>query len=72
VAWKDQVTKTSATIIDFSAYKANKRARAELSRVDVCSTAPYGAVVSFFFVWPFLAWMPFGLLYLAAAEQETS
>ncbi|MBT1516756.1 MULTISPECIES: hypothetical protein [Bradyrhizobium] len=66
------MTDTSATIIDFTAYRMNKRAAAELSRDEVYSTAPYRAVASFYFFWPFLAWIPFGLLDLPASDQEPS
>ncbi|MBT1517380.1 hypothetical protein KIP88_44545 [Bradyrhizobium sp. SRL28] len=61
---------TSATIIDFNAYRTNRRAAVELSRDDVRSSAPYSALGPFWLFWPFLAWMPFGLLNLLAAEQE--
>lgn len=72
MAWTKQVIESSATIIDFNAYKMNKRIAARQSRGTVCSTAPYDAVASYYFFWLFLAWMPFGLLRLPAAKQEPS
>ncbi|MCA6116745.1 hypothetical protein J6524_17845 [Bradyrhizobium sp. WSM 1738] len=66
------MTETSATIIDFTAYRMNKRAAADLSRDEIWLTAPYPAVASFYFFWPFLAWIPFGLLDPSVSEQETS
>lgn len=62
---------TSAKIIDFNAYR-NRRAAVKLSHDEVVSTALYGTVASCYFFWPFLALIPFGLLHLAASEQDRS
>ncbi|WP_157644399.1 hypothetical protein [Bradyrhizobium sp. WSM2793] len=64
------MTASSATIIDFSAYRLNKRTVAKLSRDTVCSAAPHGAIASYYFFWLFLAWTPFRLLCLPASKQE--
>jgi len=69
-AWKHQVKETSATIIDFSAYRTSRLAEAELPLDDVRLTAPYSAVLACHFYWSFLAWIPFGLLDLPAVERD--
>ncbi|MET4019773.1 hypothetical protein [Bradyrhizobium sp. S3.2.12] len=64
------MTKTSATIIDFTAYRM-KRAAAKLSSDTVDSIAPYEAVASFYFFWCLLALIPFASLDLLSIETAT-
>lgn len=66
---EESVTETSATIIDFSAYRAKKRA-AGPSRNDGGSPAAYGALVPFYFLWPFLPWMSLHWLDLLPSERK--
>lgn len=68
----NQVTRTSATIIDFNAYKRNKHAAAKLSSGQVCATASNDALTSYYFFWLSLAWVPFGMMCLPASERHSS
>lgn len=63
---------TSATIIDFSAYKANKRASAQQPRRVPYSSTLDGELLSFYFFWPFLAWIAVSWLDPATSELERS
>ncbi|MDA9393115.1 hypothetical protein WN73_21640 [Bradyrhizobium sp. CCBAU 45394] len=58
----DQVTQTSAIIIDFKAYKMNKRASAKLSQDTACFISISETIESCCLFWLCLAWVPFGLL----------
>lgn len=69
---KYQATERSATIIDFTAYRTNKRAAAGSSRNQVCSTAPNSAIVPLYVFWLFLAWTPLGLMGLPVTENQRS
>lgn len=66
------MSKTSATIIDFRAYRLKRRAAPQPASDNVWWTAAYSAVPSFYLLWPFLIWIPFGLLDLPRAEHEPS
>ncbi|MGY4502240.1 hypothetical protein ACVWYH_006197 [Bradyrhizobium sp. GM24.11] len=62
----------SATIIDFKAFKANRRAAAKMAGEAPSSMALEGALAPLFFFPLFLAWMPFCLAALPAGDQETT
>ncbi|WP_201266134.1 hypothetical protein [Bradyrhizobium japonicum] len=64
------MTATSATIIDFTAYRM-KRAAAKLSSDTVGSIAPYEAIASFYFLWCLLALIPSASLDLFGIETAT-
>lgn len=61
----------SATIIDFSAFKASRRLSHRTVGDVTSSTALDGALAPLFFFPLFLAWMPFCLMALPAANQGT-
>jgi len=65
------VTRTSATIIDFNAYRLNKGTTAKLSSGRPCATASNDALTSYYFFWLSLAWTPFALMGLSA-ERDPS
>lgn len=62
----------SATIIDFNAFKANRRIAVKIGRDTPSSTALEAALAPLFFFPLFLTWMPFCLMALPAGGQETS
>jgi hypothetical protein len=61
----------SATIIDFSAYRTNRRIEGELSPNGIGLELTSDAALDCSFYWSFLAWIPFGLPDLTAAERES-
>lgn len=63
------MAETSADIIDFIVYRKKRRTASKLSHETLSSVMPYDAVVSLYFLWPFLAWVPFGSVDLSAPKQ---
>ncbi|MHB0791241.1 hypothetical protein [Bradyrhizobium sp. 5.13L] len=61
----------SATIIDFNAFKANRRAAVKIGRDAPSSTVLEGALAPLFFFPLFLTWMPFCPM-TPAGDQETT
>jgi hypothetical protein len=67
------VTSTSATIIDFGAYKAaRKRMTSESIQGRPEEQAHDAAPIGLYFFWPILAWMPIGLLLMPGATEDLS
>jgi len=66
----NQVTETSAKIIDFRTYTAGRLARSERVPDDIYSTAVLTALTTACHLWTFLAWDPFALLGAPAPKQE--
>ncbi|WP_271593261.1 hypothetical protein [Bradyrhizobium sp. CCBAU 65884] len=62
----------SATIIDFQAFKANRHPVAKMRGEGTSPMALEGSLAPLFFLPLFLAWMPFCLMALPAADQETT
>ncbi|MCA1510504.1 hypothetical protein [Bradyrhizobium sp. NBAIM01] len=62
----------SATIIDFKAFKANRHAAAKTRGEGTSPMALEGLLAPLFFFPLFLAWIPFCLMALPAADRETT
>lgn len=62
----------SATIIDFSAYRTNKRGSAQPAHDQICLSARVGALLALSWFWPVLAWMPLASFDLAARQEDHS
>ncbi|MGY3545473.1 hypothetical protein ACVWZ4_000922 [Bradyrhizobium sp. USDA 4472] len=64
------MTETSAKIIDFRTYRANRLARSKRLRDDIYSTAILAALAAACHLWTFLACHPVALLGAPAPKQE--
>jgi hypothetical protein len=66
------VEETSATIIDFSAYRARKRIASERSERRPAEPPADVVATGFYFFWPVLAWMPIGFLLAPSVAEDFS
>jgi len=57
--WKHRVTDTAASIIDFSAYRARKRARVEPPRAASHEYADGMFPMVLCWFWPIWVWVPY-------------
>lgn len=61
---------TSATVIDFNAYRARSRAVTKNLRNESRETASEVVPIGFYCFWPVLAWLPVGLLLVPSATED--
>jgi hypothetical protein len=60
----------SATIIDFNAFRPNRRVADRVTRDRPSTTAAEGVLADLFFYPVFLAWLPFCLMALPARIER--
>ncbi len=63
---------TSATIIDFGAYRKRKGIASKDPHNESGKAVPNVVPIGFYFLWPVLAWMPIGFLITPAAAEDFS
>ncbi len=61
---------TSATIIDFSAYKARKQVVSTSRGSRPLERVSDMAAINFYFFWPIIAWMPVGVLLAPTTVED--
>jgi hypothetical protein len=64
------VEEASATIIDFSAYRARKRIASKRPERKPAEPSADVVAIGFYFFWPVLAWMPIGFLLAPSVAED--